>query len=137
MGCKIRFVRAQPDALTDSGSHAVADSWPYAIADREPDETAAVRRATSAGGTAAVASTRGAQPAPDDCARAGDAATRSGSARAKRIVGFSRVNRRGRRRASPKRHGPVGRATFPEKMWEISYDFLNGSAVNRNLLKTY
>jgi hypothetical protein len=35
--CEIRFVRAQPDALTDSGAHAVADSWPYVIAHCEPN----------------------------------------------------------------------------------------------------
>jgi hypothetical protein len=33
-------VRVQPDAIADSGSHAGADSWPYAIAHREPDASA-------------------------------------------------------------------------------------------------
>ena len=37
---RVRFVRAQPDAIADSGSHAGADSWPYAIAHREPDASA-------------------------------------------------------------------------------------------------
>ncbi len=30
-------MRAQPDGITDSGSHAGADSWPYAIVDSKPD----------------------------------------------------------------------------------------------------
>ncbi len=33
-------MRAQPDAVTDSGSHANPDSWPYAIAHSEPDARA-------------------------------------------------------------------------------------------------
>jgi hypothetical protein len=37
---EMRFVRAQPDAITDSGSHANPDSWPYAIAHRGPDASA-------------------------------------------------------------------------------------------------
>ena len=31
------FVRAQPDAITDSCPHAVADTGPYAIAHSEPN----------------------------------------------------------------------------------------------------
>ena len=31
------FVRAQPDAITDSCSHAVADTGPYAIAHTKPN----------------------------------------------------------------------------------------------------
>ena len=34
------FVHAQPDAVTDWGSHAVADSCPYAVAHSEPNTRA-------------------------------------------------------------------------------------------------
>ena len=37
------FVRAQPDAITDSCSHAVADTGPYAIAHTEPNTGAYAR----------------------------------------------------------------------------------------------
>ena len=37
---RVRLVCAQPDAIADSGSHAGADPWPYAIAHREPDASA-------------------------------------------------------------------------------------------------
>ena len=36
----MRFFRAQPDAITDSGSQANPDSSPYAIAHHEPDASA-------------------------------------------------------------------------------------------------
>ncbi len=37
------FVRAQPNAVTDWGSYAVADSCPYAVAHSEPNTRAYAR----------------------------------------------------------------------------------------------